>query len=87
MSLEKSNIFSEFIYKRWIRLFPAMLIATIIIYYTAVFLPEKPEGITHYHNVISGLIFINPVVIEKITGINIGILEGTFWTLFVEVKF
>lgn len=60
MTLEKSKSFIHFMYKRWLRLFPAMLIATI---------------------------FINPNVLEKITNIHFPIMEGAFWSLYVEMFF
>lgn len=87
MSLEKSDGFFSFIYKRWIRLFPAMLIATIIVFLTAAYLPERPGGVPLLKNVVSGLIFIQPDFVQQISGINVGVLEATFWSLFVEVKF
>jgi peptidoglycan/LPS O-acetylase OafA/YrhL len=87
MTLEKSANFYNFIYKRWIRLFPAMLVATILVFVTAAYLPERPIGIPTLKNIIPGLIFIHPNLVEKITGINFGVLEGAFWSLFVEVKF
>src|SRR3990172_280603 len=37
MTLDKSIGFKNFITKRWLRLFPAILIATILIYFSASF--------------------------------------------------
>ena len=34
MTLDKTKTFTSYIYKRWLRLFPAMLIASILIYST-----------------------------------------------------
>lgn len=87
MSLEKSENFYSFIYKRWIRLFPAMLIATILIYCTAAFLFERPAGQPDLVSTIPGLLFIEPSWINFITGYHIKSFEGPFWSLFVEVKF
>ena len=87
MTLEKCQNFYIFLYKRWKRLFPAMLIATILIYFTATFLPERPAGIPTKSSVIPGLFFIDPLIILKVTGWNINPLEGAFWSLYVEVKF
>lgn len=87
MSLEKNDTFSTFLYKRWLRLFPAMLIASSIIFLTATYLPERPIGIPSSKDVLPGLLFIQPIWMEQITGINFGLLEGSFWSLFVEVKF
>lgn len=87
MTLDKSKNFFEFIKKRWLRLFPAMLIATILIYITSSFFYERPSGIPHLANIIPGLIFTSPSFIELFTGIHINSLEGAFWSLYVEVIF
>lgn len=87
MSLEKSDNFFKFIYKRWLRLFPTMLIATVLVFVTASCFPERPAGIPTLKNVISGLIFVQPEYLESIIGTDVGILEPAFWSLFVEVKF
>lgn len=87
MSLEKSSNFFGFLYKRWLRLFPAMLIATILIYVTAAFLYERPSGIPELNSTIPGLLFLSPRWIKNMIGINIVPLEGTFWSLYVEVLF
>ena len=35
MTLEKFNSFTEFMYHRWLRLFPAMLICSLFVFFTA----------------------------------------------------
>lgn len=87
MTLEKCYSFKEFIIKRWLRLFPAMFLATLLIYLTARFLPERPGGIPHITDVIPGLLFVEPVWIGKILRNHQGYLEGAFWSLYVEVKY
>lgn len=87
MSLEKSDNFFSFLYKRWLRLFPAMLIATVLIFITASFLYERPAGKPELDSIIPGLLFISPNWIESITGIYIEPIEGVFWSLYVEVVF
>ncbi len=86
MTLEKSLDFKMFIKKRWLRLFPAMLIATILIYMTAKFMIMRPAGIPSLRDLLPGLSFIQPFFWSKILpGTNM--LEGSFWTLFVEAFF
>jgi peptidoglycan/LPS O-acetylase OafA/YrhL len=87
MTLEKCQNFHYFIYKRWIRLFPAMLIVTIIIYATATFLLERPSGNPDFKSIFPGLLFIEPYWFNSIIGYKIIELEGTFWSLYAEVKF
>src|SRR3990170_2039146 len=87
MTLEKSKNFLEFLLKRWRRLFPAMLISTIFIFFIGQFLPERPDGIPKITNSIPGLIFMDPVWIKRIFHFDTGILESSFWSLYVEVKY
>ena len=87
MSLEKNTSMPTFLYKRWLRLFPGMLIATILVFSTAFLLYERPMGKPDLPTVIPGLFFIDPLWIKAITGYTIQPLEGAFWSLFVEVKF
>ena len=87
MTLYRTDDFKIFIYKRWLRLFPAMLIASVIIYATLPIFWERPEGIPNALGLLPGLTFITPSWWEAILGIDIQPLEGAFWTLYVEFKF
>lgn len=87
MTLDKSKNLKEFILKRWLRLFPAMFITTILIYLTASFLPERPAGQPKLLDTLSGLLFIEPYWFYKFAHLNITTIEGAFWSLFVEVKY
>ena len=87
MSLDRCKNIQQFIFKRWIRLFPAMLIATIFIYFTAPYFYERPAGMPNSIDVIPGLLFVSSSLISKILNIDIRSLEGSFWSLYVEVIF
>lgn len=87
LSLEKSSHFSIFIYKRWLRLFPCMLACSAIVFMTADFFPHRPLGSPELVSLIPGLLFIDPKWFETIFPINMPILEGAFWSLYVEFKF
>ena len=87
MTLEKSSNMHQFMYKRWQRLFPAMLICTVFIVLTLPLVPERPFGIPKLTSVIPGLFFIEPEWIRMATGVDVGLLEASFWSLYVEVKF
>ena len=87
LTLEHCEHFGEFIFKRWIRLFPAMLIATIIVYFSSPFFLERPAGIPALRDVVPGLLFLEPEVIQSLFGFYPGIIERSFWSLFIEVKF
>ncbi|MBC7756086.1 MAG: acyltransferase [Bdellovibrio sp.] len=87
MSLENSKSFGSFMYKRWIRLFPAMLIATILIMVTAPLLNARPGGVPKIADIIPGLFFIKTDLLNLFFNNKLYELEISFWTLFVEVKF
>src|SRR5690554_3769604 len=87
MSLENKKSFYHFIYRRWLRLFPAMLIATILICATASFLQERPLGQPTIMSIIPGLSFIEPEWLGYLLRIEITPLETVFWTLYTEFKF
>lgn len=87
MTLERCDNLHGYLYKRWLRLFPAMLLASALIFITAFWLPERPQGLPTPINLVSGLLFIEPSWLERATGWSFGVLEGAFWSLFVEFKF
>lgn len=87
MTLERCNGPIDFLYRRWIRLFPAMLICSLLVYLTTDFFPERPKGQPELHYLIPGLTLIDPYLLEKLTGISFQNLEGAFWSLYVEFKF
>jgi peptidoglycan/LPS O-acetylase OafA/YrhL len=86
-SLESSKGFIHFISKRWLRLFPSMLLASCIILTTAEFLSDRPPGVPHWHDALPGLLFVHPYFFEKFFGMIVQPLEWAYWSLFVEVIF
>lgn len=80
LTLDKCRSFGEFMGKRWLRLFPAMLIASCLIVATAP-LVNRPSGIPNMVQILPGLTFID----EGWLGVHS--LEGTFWSLYAEMKF
>lgn len=86
MSLENSRNIQDFFIKRWIRLFPAMLVCSLIIFLTASFFYERPAGIPVLRDLLPGLTFIEPYWWQVITGSPQGALEGAFWSLYIEIK-
>ncbi|MCW3161007.1 acyltransferase family protein [Chryseobacterium oryctis] len=87
MSLEKTNNYFKFLKNRWIRLFPSMFIVSFIIFFTASFFHERPLGIPPLKSLVPGLVFINSSILEAFTRIDFPILETSFWTIYLEVKF
>lgn len=87
MTLEKCTGFADFMLRRWLRLFPAMLVCSLFVYITAGIFYERPMGIPAFHDIFPGLTFIEPKLYEEVFSSPWGGLEGAFWSLYVEVKF
>ncbi len=88
MTIERCTSPRQFIYKRWLRLFPAMAIATAI---TVVFnysiQPIEQFQNTPWYDAIPGLIFVSNSFLSAILQVEINSLHRSFWTLYVEVGF
>lgn len=87
MTLERCSSWREFIVRRWLRLFPAMLIVSLLIFLTAPILPERPAGMPQLSSLLPGLLMLDPLWLKRVFGMHYELLEGAFWSLFVEVKF
>lgn len=87
MTLEKCDNFRDFILRRWLRLFPAMLICSMLVFASVGLFPERPAGAPLWRDMLPGLTFIEPTWWGFVLGSPQGVLEGAFWSLFVEVKF
>lgn len=87
MTLERCQNTLQFMIQRWLRLFPAMLICSFFIYFTAFLFIERPAGQPKAIDLIPGLTFIEPYLLNKITGMSTNSIESAFWSLYVEFKF
>jgi len=88
MTLEKTTDFFQFMYRRWLRLFPAMLIVSLLVFTTArAVFPERPSGIPVFRDLLPGLTFISNDLLARIFHTPMGVIDGVYWSLFVEVKF
>jgi peptidoglycan/LPS O-acetylase OafA/YrhL len=86
MTLENCTGVLDFIRRRWLRLFPAMLICSIFVWLTGALFPERPDGVPVAGQLISSLTLISPEWLQVI-GVKSSPIEGSFWTLFIEVQF
>lgn len=86
MTLDKCRAASEFYARRWLRLFPAMLVATVaILAVSQVNGVHMPHGEPPLVNALPGLTFISPGFWQWIAPIDE--LDGVYWTLYVEAGF
>jgi len=88
LTLEKCSGFWDFMVRRWLRLFPAMLIATILLLGVDKLagLPG-PHGSARLIDIIPGLTFVHPSIWQAVLHTPVSSLNGSFWTLYVEMAF
>jgi len=81
MTIVKTQNFTEFVVKRFARLYPAFFISGIItlIFYHFFELPGREVS---WHTGFMNLIFAN-----FIPGLNYQYIDGIYWALIVEIKF
>lgn len=87
MTLEKCNGVADFMLRRWFRLFPAMLVCSLFIFLTAGFFHERPAGSPILEHMLPGVLFITPEWFVQVFKQPWTDIEGSFWSLYVEVKF
>ena len=87
MTLDKTPNFLRFMAQRWIRLFPAMLVATLFIWTISHYLPYRPGGVPRLIDLLPGLTLLGASFISGVTGIATDGLERGFWSLYVEFRF
>lgn len=86
LTLDKCGGVGDFFTRRWLRLFPAMLICSLFIWFTAPLMPERPAGPVTAYQLIPGITFIDEAWFRKV-GLHTKSIEGAFWSIFVEVQF
>jgi peptidoglycan/LPS O-acetylase OafA/YrhL len=87
MSLRKFDNIMLFGFARYLRLAPAMIIASIFIFLSSFLIPERPLGVSNIQDFLPSITFIGPDFFSKILGIHVRSLDGAFWSLYVEVSF
>jgi peptidoglycan/LPS O-acetylase OafA/YrhL len=87
MTLDRCGRAADFFRGRWLRLFPAMLVCSLIIYCSAPLFRERPAGAPEFDSLLPGLTFMDLGWLQQLFRHPIPPLEGSFWSLYVEVKF
>jgi peptidoglycan/LPS O-acetylase OafA/YrhL len=87
ITLERCTGFVDFILRRWLRLFPAMLVATLVIYVARAPMGDAmPGGYAQPADLLPGLTLTNPFYYRHF-GLPAHSLDGAFWSLYVEAAF
>lgn len=87
MTLETCSGVRQFLYRRWLRLFPGMLLVSVLVFASAPLFPERPAGQPGWVDLLPGLLFVEPDWLQFLLRTPVVPLEGAFWSLFVEFKF
>jgi peptidoglycan/LPS O-acetylase OafA/YrhL len=88
LTLERCTGFAEFMARRWRRLFPAMLIASLLVFAASqVIGSNMPHGRAEPVSLLPGLTFLSPPFWTLLLGRPVGELDGVYWTLYVEMGF
>lgn len=86
-TLERSESLVEFLVKRWTRLAPALLAASIIIFAGSYLLPEMVGGWRHAIQLATALTFLSPAYFHALLRLDAPLVDGAYWTLTVEFAF
>ncbi len=87
ITLERCTGFVDFILRRWVRLFPAMLVATAILFAARMPMGDAmPGGHAVPADLLPGLTLTNPFYYRHF-GVPAHSLDGAFWSLYVEAAF
>jgi peptidoglycan/LPS O-acetylase OafA/YrhL len=82
LTLGKCHSFGDFFARRWLRLWPGMLIATVFTLAVYAFIGTPPGA-----SIFPGLTIIDDRWYSWLFNANIKSLNGVYWTLYLEMRF
>src|ERR1700761_2906554 len=88
-SLENTATISTFFLHRFRRLFPAMLLYSLITFAVIGCLDTADifKNAHYARNLLPGFTFTNPAIWTNLTGIDFHWINGSYWSLWTEVQF
>lgn len=89
LTLTKSTCFLNFLKKRWIRLFPGMLVCSLLSYIIISLLDNEnhfPDSKKIVNLLVSNS-FVSPAVINPAFNIKTAYIDAPYWSLWVEIQF
>ncbi|MDY0331534.1 MAG: acyltransferase [Thiomonas sp.] len=86
MTLFRCRTLGHFFWKRFARLFPTMLICSVLSFSILRLLPQN-VFVPQLRDFAPSLTFSEPIIWSRIFGIPFNAVDGAYWSLFVEVKF
>lgn len=88
-TLENTPGLLTFYRNRFARLFPPMLLCSVLTF-TIMMLMDTKNIFPNAHetkNILPGLVFINPKLLTTLTHVKFNWINGSYWTLWTEVQF
>lgn len=86
MTLFRSRGPGDFARKRFARLFPTMLLCSLATYVAVSLLPQQAMRVS-WRDFLPSLTFTDPFLWSHLLGRDIHSMDGSYWSLYVEVKF
>lgn len=88
-TLENTAGLLSFYRNRFVRLFPPMLLCSVLTFLAVHFLDREHlfKNAHEIKNFLPGLTFINPTFWTLVTGTEFHWMNGSYWSLWVEVQF
>ena len=86
MTLFRSSNLGNFARKRFARLFPTMLLCSTITFFVLQMLPQTAFRVS-WQDFLPSLTFTDPVLWNKVIPHDVHAMDGSYWSLFEEVKF
>jgi len=86
MTLFRSRSIGHFFWKRFARLFPSMLLCSLLTFAVLHLLPQQ-AFMPHWRDFAPSWTFTDPLLWSKLFGVPFKAVDGVYWSLFVEVKF
>lgn len=88
ITIERCQNGGQFLYRRWLRLFPAMLIATIVTLIFNSTIQPVPQFVSRpWYDALPGLTFVSPSFYHAVFDIDVKSMHNAFWSLYTEVSF
>lgn len=87
LTLFRSRSLADFAWKRFARLFPAMLLCSTVTFLVVTAVASVPVFARSARDFLPSLTFTDPIIWEKVLGGHFSAIDGSYWSLFVEVKF
>jgi peptidoglycan/LPS O-acetylase OafA/YrhL len=87
LTLYQCESMGEFLARRFARLYPAMLVCSVLTFFVASFVPGSTFEV-HGRWFLPSLTFVSPEIFNKLfSSTRFDSLDGAYWSLYVEVKF